>query len=293
MSAALHFPQDPFAIRPFPQPRNNTDKPYSEVVGAGTGNQVRRRALLMAFLRSGSTRTSFYEAAVRRISSTRSDFFKNKWQPLQFMLQKYGKAELQQRVQSGSIAVKRNPKDDQFFLFSDEVHGSSLVQTEDSSYTASAQTTSDRAAFLKTIRGDGLQMKLDLEAAACGDGEDLGAQGLEADLSAALGFKGAAKKVAKDPFGEELEVASQVEPNVDEKVMKKKLRELARLGAALKSRVFEQDTPDKRLLKSVVDANATVESMLLTSTKPTPKAKSALVQAAQIFKKAHAALQQA
>ena len=88
-------------------------------------------------------------------------------------------------------------------------------------------------------------------------------------------------------------MASQAGPNAEDKALKKKLRGLARLGADLKSRVLEQETPDKRMLKSVVDAATAVEGMLLTSTKCTPKTKTALLQAAGAFKKVHAALQQA
>jgi len=94
-----------------------SDASYKEAT-SGTGSRAKAHELLKCFLQSGgTTKGEFYTDHLASVSVTKTYKNQGTWRPLKYMLDKFGKHELQSRCEAGTIAMRKNPDDPRFAQF--------------------------------------------------------------------------------------------------------------------------------------------------------------------------------
>lgn len=213
-------------------------------------------------------------------------YVREEWHPQVYMLNRMGREELQGRVQSGSIKVRRCPTDARFWEFCDTVNGQTKEASEETSWTAGAQGSSDKEAFLKACRTELQDCDLSTDAYALE--KELPGPDMEEDLFRQLGVK---KAPVVDRYVKEVDAASVVKADEGQDSVKEKVAQLHALGAEIQARLYRAEPQDKKLLQQVAFSMKTVDSMMQGSMKATPMLKKNMMTVAAVFKMAHGKLQ--
>ena len=117
---------------------------------SGPGQIEKRNRLLRGWLIDGKTcQGEHYKTLQKTIVVAKQEQYEGLWQPQVYMETKYGRKELLARVESGTIQVRKNPKDKRFYEFKDEVVGEKVYKTEQSQATAERKVETDSKDFLK------------------------------------------------------------------------------------------------------------------------------------------------
>ena len=103
---------------------------------------------------NGTTKGDHYKTCWGKFTVTKSNALSSDWLPYQAMVSKYGKAELSALVQSGAIATMKNPKDNKFWLFKDEIIQEKIESKHEKGVSGEKQTNIDATDFLKWARQD-------------------------------------------------------------------------------------------------------------------------------------------
>lgn len=94
---------------------------YKAQVGTGAGIMAKKNRLLAGFILDKGSCGSNYKHFMQSIKVVKEDTYQSQWITLEKALQTWGKKELQARVQSGTILMRKNPKDPRFPEFKEEV----------------------------------------------------------------------------------------------------------------------------------------------------------------------------
>ena len=118
---------------------DGTDDDYKAATN-GPGRQAKVMSSLKVFLQSGcSTKTAFWRKNITSFKAENIQSHTSNWQPMQFMLTKYGGRELKARVLAGTIQVRACPADARFPEFK-EILDSSTDRTVKGQETMAEQT---------------------------------------------------------------------------------------------------------------------------------------------------------
>lgn len=100
---------------------DGTDEQYRSAVH-GVGMKKKSNTCLKLYLKTGgNTKHHSYQQHVTSVGHTKELEQKDAWQPLNFMIQRYGAQELKARVLAGTIECRKNPVDPRFPEFRDRV----------------------------------------------------------------------------------------------------------------------------------------------------------------------------
>ena len=115
----------------------------------GAGAQETRQKLLQGWLLDNkSTKGQHYRSVFKSLCVTKVEECDNTWMPQKWMEDKYGKTELVQRVEAGTLAVRKNPLDPRFYEFRDIKVSERVVKAERRAQGEQTGQT-DAAGFLK------------------------------------------------------------------------------------------------------------------------------------------------
>ena len=136
--------------------QDGTDDQYRQVV-AGTGMKKKANACLKVFLKAGgNTKDAMFQDLVTRVYGTKSMEEKAVWQPLNYMLTRYGLKELKARVLAGTVERRKNPHDPRFPEFREllETEARSLVHENSSQVKSSRKTGSNEFLAMANMKFD-------------------------------------------------------------------------------------------------------------------------------------------
>jgi len=88
--------------------------------GQGTGSSKKKMQLMAGFILDKGNIGNNYKSFMQKICVTKATDYESEWISLQKALNVWGKKELYARVQSGSILMRKNPKDPRFPEFKEE-----------------------------------------------------------------------------------------------------------------------------------------------------------------------------
>lgn len=111
--------------------QDGTDEQYRKAV-AGCGMKKKSLNCLKVYLKTGgNTKDALFQDLVTRVYATKDFEEKSVWQPLNYMLQRYGMKELKARVLAGTIECRKNPHDARFPEFRELLESSSRKITHE------------------------------------------------------------------------------------------------------------------------------------------------------------------
>ena len=99
---------------------NGFDGQWVSETGKGTGSSMKKMQLMAGFILDKGNIGNNYKSFMQKICVTRAKEYESEWISLQKALNVWGKKELYARVQSGSILMRKNPKDPRFPEFKEE-----------------------------------------------------------------------------------------------------------------------------------------------------------------------------
>ena len=110
-----------------------TEGEYKEA-SSGTGQMKKKRALLRGWCMDKGQPGDCYRKMLTSVSLTKKSGLDTKWLTKQEALQKWGKDELSDRLQKGTIQARRNPLDKSYWEFK------AIVQKESTFATKNKET---------------------------------------------------------------------------------------------------------------------------------------------------------
>eukprot|EP00438_Fugacium_kawagutii_P034830 Skav236180 [mRNA] locus=scaffold3799:65667:66815:+ [translate_table: standard] len=155
----------------------------------GTGSTKKRRQLLRAWIMDKGSCGSFYRESTQTLGMVQEAGIKEKWLTLEEAQNKWGKAELNSRLQSGTIEGRRCPNDRRFWEFKAvQQHASKKVTlTKGTTYkTGEEKVKKDQLLEVDNLKFENLQ-EADFEMGVSEEEESEG--GLPEDLQKTLGLK--------------------------------------------------------------------------------------------------------
>ena len=93
---------------------------YKSHVGTGAGIMAKKNKLLAGFILDKGTCAGNYKHFMQSIKVSKEATYQSQWITLEKAVQTWGKKELQARVQSGTILMRKNPRDPRFPEFKEE-----------------------------------------------------------------------------------------------------------------------------------------------------------------------------
>ena len=99
---------------------SGSDGQWVQETGKGTGSSMKKVQLMAGFILDKGNIGNNYKSFTQKICVTRAKEYESEWISLQKALNVWGKKELHARVQSGSILMRKNPKDPRFPEFKEE-----------------------------------------------------------------------------------------------------------------------------------------------------------------------------
>ena len=130
---------------------------YKTQVGSGAGIMSKKSKLLAGFIMDKGSVGNNYKRFMQSIKVTKEDTYQTQWISLEKAIQTWGKKELQARVQSGTILMRKNPKDPRFPEFKEEVvtQKVTVANGRELEYGGkAAASTSDMLGFFNANNGD-------------------------------------------------------------------------------------------------------------------------------------------
>lgn len=231
--------------------QDGTDDQYRKAV-SGCGMKKKANHCLKVYLKTGgNTKDALFQDLVTKVYSSTALQEKNTWQPLNYMLQRYGMKELKARVLAGTIDCRQNPHDSRFPEFRELLESSSRNITHENTtqVKGTRKATSQEFFALANMNLDGMQ-SIDFvsEAEVPETTESLMKSFLGKNNSSPLPSLPTSGKQPKldgtddeshDQFFKDLETASAVEDATPMSVATLKLLQLKTIFAAMEDELAE------------------------------------------------------
>ena len=225
----------------------------------GTGSTKKRRQLLRAWIMDKGSCGTTYRQSQQTLGMVQESGLKEKWLTLEEATAKWGKKELNSRLQAGTIEGRRCPSDKRFWEFKavQQVASKKVTLTKATTYkTGEEKAKKEQLQEVDQLKLENLQQE-DFEMGVSED-EDSDS-GLPADLQKTLGIKN--EKPNKDPSkANQWEAESKVDADtttaeVQEKLLKFKA-ELTKDIAHVEVKAMEvkKTCPDPALQKKMKKA---------------------------------------
>ena len=225
----------------------------------GTGSTKKRRQLLRAWIMDKGSCGTTYRQSQQTLGMVQESGLKEKWLTLEEATAKWGKKELNSRLQAGTIEGRRCPSDKRFWEFKavQQVASKKVTLTKATTYkTGEEKAKKEQFQEVDQLKLENLQQE-DFEMGMSED-EDSDS-GLPADLQKTLGIKN--EKPNKDPSkANQWEAESKVDADtttaeVQEKLLKFKA-ELTKDIAHVEVKAMEvkKTCPDPALQKKMKKA---------------------------------------
>lgn len=230
--------------------QDGTDDQYRKAV-SGCGMKKKANHCLKVYLKTGgNTKDVLFQDLVTKVYSSTALQEKNTWQPLNYMLQRYGMKELKARVLAGTIDCRPNPHDPRFPEFKELLESSSrnITQENTTQVKGTRKATSQEFFALANMKLDGMQsIDFGSEAEVPDSTESLMKSFLGRNNSSPLPSLPTSGKQPKfdaddegqDQFFKDLETASAVEDATPMSVATLKLLQLKTIFAAMEDELAE------------------------------------------------------
>lgn len=230
--------------------QDGTDDQYRKAV-SGCGMKKKANHCLKVYLKTGgNTKDVLFQDLVTKVYSSTALQEKNTWQPLNYMLQRYGMKELKARVLAGTIDCRQNPHDSRFPEFRELLESSSrnITQENTTQVKGTRKATSQEFFALANMKLDGMQsIDFASEAEVPDTTESLMKSFLGRNNSSPLPSLPTSGKQPKfdaddegqDQFFKDLETASAVEDATPMSVATLKLLQLKTIFAAMEDELAE------------------------------------------------------
>ena len=230
--------------------QDGTDDQYRKAV-MGCGMKKKANHCLKVYLKTGgNTKDVLFQDLVTKVYSSTALQEKNTWQPLNYMLQRYGMKELKARVLAGTIDCRQNPHDSRFPEFRELLESSSrnITQENTTQVKGTRKATSQEFFALANMKMDGMQsIDFASEAEVPDTTESLMKSFLGRNNSSPLPSLPTSGKQPKfdeddegqDQFFKDLETASAVEDATPMSVATLKLLQLKTIFAAMEDELAE------------------------------------------------------
>lgn len=230
--------------------QDGTDDQYRKAV-SGCGMKKKANHCLKVYLKTGgNTKDVLFQDLVTKVYSSTALQEKNTWQPLNYMLQRYGMKELKARVLAGTIDCRPNPHDPRFPEFKELLESSSrnITQENTTQVKGTRKATSQEFFALANMKLDGMQsIDFGSEAEVPDTTESLMKSFLGRNNSSPLPSLPTSGKQPKfdeddegqDQFFKDLETASAVEDATPMSVATLKLLQLKTIFAAMEDELAE------------------------------------------------------
>ena len=230
--------------------QDGTDDQYRKAV-SGCGMKKKANHCLKVYLKTGgNTKDVLFQDLVTKVYSSTALQEKNTWQPLNYMLQRYGMKELKARVLAGTIDCRPNPHDPRFPEFKELLESSSrnITQENTTQVKGTRKATSQEFFALANMKLDGMQsIDFGSEAEVPDTTESLMKSFLGRNNSSPLPslptsgkqHKFDADDEGQDQFFKDLETASAVEDATPMSVATLKLLQLKTIFAAMEDELAE------------------------------------------------------
>ena len=230
--------------------QDGTDDQYRKAV-SGCGMKKKANHCLKVYLKTGgNTKDVLFQDLVTKVYSSIALQEKNTWQPLNYMLQRYGMKELKARVLAGTIDCIPNPHDPRFPEFKELLESSSrnITQENTTQVKGTRKATSQEFFALANMKLDGMQsIDFGSEAEVPDTTESLMKSFLGRNNSSPLPSLPTSGKQPKfdaddegqDQFFKDLETASAVEDATPMSVATLKLLQLKTIFAAMEDELAE------------------------------------------------------
>jgi hypothetical protein len=230
--------------------QDGTDDQYRKAV-SGCGMKKKANHCLKVYLKTGgNTKDVLFQDLVTKVYSSTALQEKNTWQPLNYMLQRYGMKELKARVLAGTIDCRQNPHDSRFPEFRELLESSSrnITQENTTQVKGTRKATSQEFFALANMKLDGMQsIDFGSEAEVPDTTESLMKSFLGRNNSSPLPSLPTSGKQPKfdaddegqDQFFKDLETASAVEDATPMSVATLKLLQLKTIFAAMEDELAE------------------------------------------------------
>jgi hypothetical protein len=98
----------------------DVDAGFQSVAGKGAGSMGKKMKLMAGFIMDKGNIGSNYQSFYQSVSVTKSQTYEESWLSMEKALSTWGKNELYERVKSGTIEMRKNPKDPRFPEFREE-----------------------------------------------------------------------------------------------------------------------------------------------------------------------------
>lgn len=157
----------------------------------GTGSTKKRRQLLRAWIMDKGTCGSIYRESQQTLGMVQEAGVKEKWLTLEEAQSKWGKTELNSRLEAGTIEGRRCPSDRRFWEFKavQQVASKKIMMTKATSYkTGEEKAKKEHLLEVDNLKFENLKED-DFEMGVSEDEESEGAPGLPEDLKKTLGLK--------------------------------------------------------------------------------------------------------
>jgi hypothetical protein len=230
--------------------QDGTDDQYRKAV-SGCGMKKKANHCLKVYLKTGgNTKDVLFQDLVTKVYSSTALQEKNTWQPLNYMLQRYGMKELKARVLAGTVDCRQNPHDSRFPEFRELLESSSrnITQENTTQVKGTRKATSQEFFALANMKLDGMQsIDFGSEAEVPDTTESLMKSFLGRNNSSPLPSLPTSGKQPKfdaddegqDQFFKDLETASAVEDATPMSVATLKLLQLKTIFAAMEDELAE------------------------------------------------------
>ena len=281
--------------------QDGTDEQYRKAV-AGHGSRKKSVKCLKVYLKTGgNTKDALFQDLVTKVSGTRGFEEKSVWQPLNYMLQKFGMKELKARVLAGTIECRKNPHDPRFPEFREFLESSSRAVLHEKSTEVNMKKKATLKDF-NAIANMDLKEMHSIEFADDGEDEDTAESMMKNFFGKASNQQGKALPIEDkqtDEHGEmffkDLETASAVGDTTPLSVATLKLLQVKTLLQTLQEELSELEKVNPKHKEPVKKSKAELKSQMekLTECEKQVKAKTAkagvmkkvIVMAAGIGKK--------
>ena len=182
---------------------------YKSHVGTGAGIMAKKNKLLAGFILDKGTCAGNYKHFTQSIKVSKEATYQSQWITLEKAVQTWGKKELQARVQSGTILMRKNPRDPRFPEFKEEFvsHKVTVAGNRELEFGGKATaSSSEMIGFFNTNHEDATWESFEMNEDIEGDAAD------DQNFSKMLGIKPGNKTPKGNATGKDdpLETMSQV-----------------------------------------------------------------------------------
>ena len=184
---------------------------YKAQVGTGAGIMAKKNKLMAGFILDKGSCGGNYKHFMQSIKVSKEATYQSQWITLEKALQTWGKKELQARVQSGTILMRKNPRDPRFPEFKEEFVTNKVTVAGNRELEfggKGAASSSEMLGFFNTNHDDATWESFEMNEDIEGDAAD------DQNFSKMLGLKASNKPPKGNPAlplnDDALETMSQV-----------------------------------------------------------------------------------